>query len=218
MVTLPPELLEAPELALFEQQVRARLEDEQRRREKFREELSPDEKAEFINGEVIVQSPATAKHIILKKHLLVLLDAHVRVHRLGLVLDEKALVGLTRNDYEPDINFFSRAKAEAIQPGQHTFPAPDFIVEVLSDPTAHRDRGVKFRDYAAHGVAEYWLVDPEADVIEQYENADGQYKLLLKLDTGTIRSRVVQGFEVPVRAIFDAEENLAALRRLLAVT
>jgi hypothetical protein len=29
---------------------------------------------------------------------------------------------------------------------------------------------------------------------------------------------VVQGFEVPVRAIFDAEENLAALRRLLAVT
>lgn len=68
----------------------------------------------------------------------------------------------------------------------------------------------------AHGVAEYWLVDPEANVIEQYENAEGQYKLLLKLNTGTIRSRVVQGFEIPVRAVFDAEENLAALQRLLA--
>jgi Uma2 family endonuclease len=218
MVTLPPELIEAPELALYEQQIRARLEDEQRRREKFREELSPSVKAEFINGEIIVQSPATARHIIAKKHLLKLLDTYVQLHGLGLVLDEKALIALTRNDYEPDINFFARAKADAIQPGQHTFPAPDFIIEVLSPTTEARDRGIKFRDYAAHGVAEYWLVDPEAEVIEQYENTDSQYKLQLKLNTGTLASRVVQGFAVPVRAIFDAEENLSALRQLLVST
>lgn len=216
MVTLPRELIEAPELALYEQQIRARLEDEQRRREKFREDLSPSVKAEFINGEVIVQSPAMARHIIAKKNLLKLLDTYVGVHRLGLVLDEKALIALTRNDYEPDINFFAPGKADTILPDQHLFPAPDFIVEVLSESTEQRDRGVKFRDYAAHGVREYWLVDPATEIVEQYENADGQYKLLFKLNTGTLASRVVQGFEIPVRAIFIAEENLAALRRFLS--
>ena len=218
MVTLPPEIWEAPELALYEEQIRARLEEERRRREKFREELSPDLKAEFINGEVIVHSPAMARHIIAKKNLLTLLDAHVKVHRLGLVLDEKALIALTRNDYEPDINFFARSKADGIQPDQHVFPAPDLIVEVLSESTEHRDRGIKFRDYAAHGVREYWLIDPEAEIVEQYENADGQYKLLLKLNSGTLASRVVQAFEIPVRAIFNAEENLATLRRVVAST
>src|SRR5438876_10864540 len=135
MVTLPPELLEAPELALYEEQIRARLEEEQRRRQKFREELSPDIKAEFINGEVIVHSPAMARHIIAKKRLLILLDGYVNVHKLGLVLDEKALVAFTRNDYEPDINFFSRNKADLIRPEQHVFPVPDFVVEVLSAST-----------------------------------------------------------------------------------
>jgi Uma2 family endonuclease len=216
MVTLPAELLAAPELALFEQQIRARLEDEQRRRLRFRDELSPEAKAEFINGEAMVHSPATAQHCIVRKHLLVLLDTHARVHRLGLVLDEKALVALTRNDYEPDIAFFGPEKATTIQPRKTAFPPPDFIAEVLSDTTAHRDRGVKFRDYAAHGVAEYWLVDPETGVIEQHENADGRYQLLRKPDTGTLRSRVVPGFEIPVRALFDPEENLAALRQILA--
>lgn len=216
MVTLPPGLLEAPELALYEEQIRARLEDERARREQFREDLSPSVKAEFINGEVIVHSPAKARHIIAKKNLLALLDAYVESHRLGLVLDEKALVALTRNDYEPDLNFFGREKADAIQPDQHLFPAPDLVVEVLSESTEARDRGVKFRDYAAHGVREYWLVDPDAEIVEQYEHLEGHYELRLKVNSGTLASRVVQGFEVPVRAVFDAEENVAALRRLLA--
>jgi Uma2 family endonuclease len=216
MVTLPPGLLEAPELALYEHEIRARLEDEQRRREKFRDEMLPDVKAEFINGEIIVHSPATVQHNLVRKRLVVLLDTHISIRRLGVLLDEKALIALTRNDYEPDINFFSQEKASQLAPQQVVLPAPDFIVEVLSSSTEHRDRGVKFRDYAAHDVMEYWLVDPISEIIEQYENVDGHYKLLLKLNTGSIASRVITGFEVPIRAIFDEQEHLAALRRLLA--
>src|SRR5438309_1824016 len=146
MVTLPSGLLDAPELALYEEQIRARLEDEHRRREEFREALSPDVKAEFINGEVIVHSPATLEHNLARKHLVILLNTYVSIHRLGLVLDEKAMIELTRNDYEPDINFFGTNKAGRLERKQILLPAPDFIVEVLSDSTEHRDRGVKFRD------------------------------------------------------------------------
>jgi Uma2 family endonuclease len=216
MVTLPRELLDAPELALYEAQIRARLEEEQRRRERFRDELSPSEKAEFINGEVVVHSPATVKHNLARKRLVKLLDTHVTLHRLGMVLDEKTLIGLTRNDYEPDVNFFGPDKASRLTLDQVVLPAPDFIVEVLSTSTERNDRGVKFRDYAAHGVQEYWLVDQVLDVIEQYENVEGQFQLLLKLNTGVISSRVVRGFQIPIAAVFDDDENLAVLKQLLS--
>ena len=64
------------------------------------------------------------------------------------------MVSLTRNDYEPDICFFGVAKAAQLTPDQMRFPVPDLVVEVLSETTQAVDRGVKFDDCAAHGVAE----------------------------------------------------------------
>ena len=38
---------------------------------------------------------------------------------------------------------------------------PDFVLEVASDHTSKKDELAKWRDYAAYGVAEYWLFDPD---------------------------------------------------------
>ena len=89
-------------------------------------------------------------------------------------------------------------------------------MEVLSESTEAIDRGIKFEDYAAHGVAEYWIVDPVAETIEQYLLQEGVYRLAVKVKTGTIASAVVAGFEIPVRAVFDGAEQLAALQAILA--
>jgi len=37
----------------------------------------------------------------------------------------------------------------------------------------------------------------------------------LKASEGQIKCEVVEGFEIPIRAIFDAEENLRMLREIL---
>ena len=92
-------------------------------------------------------------------------------------------------------------------------PAPHFIADVLSTNTEATDR--KFDDYVAHGVREYWIIDPDAELIEQYLLEGDVYVLHLKMNSGTLASRVAEGFEIPVRAIFDEKENLAALRELL---
>lgn len=34
-----------------------------------------------------------------------LLRVYIRLKKLGIIMVEKALIGLTRNDYEPDIAF-----------------------------------------------------------------------------------------------------------------
>jgi Uma2 family endonuclease len=208
------ELMQAPELALWEEQIAARLREERAKREQFYRDITPSMKAEFINGGFVLHSPATVKHNLVRGRLARLLSVHVNARQLGQVFDEKLLVSLTRNDYEPDIVFYGLEKARALQPDQLRCPAPDLIVEVLSAGTEKNDRGIKFRDYAAHGVREYWLVDPESEAIEQYELAGEAYALRLKSGSGNVRSFAVPDFEIPIRALFDDETNLAELRRL----
>jgi Uma2 family endonuclease len=88
-------------------------------------------------------------------------------------------------------------------------------VEALSPSTEERDRGIKFEDYAAHGVGEYWLVDPENEIVEQYRLVDETYELVMKSKTGEIESAVVDGFVIPVRAVFDDDSHRAALQAIV---
>jgi Uma2 family endonuclease len=164
-----------------------------------------------------MQSPVKVRHEKASSSLLTLLRAYVAVHDLGYVAHEKLLISLTRNDYEPDVCYFSREKAAQFTRNQMKFPAPDFIAEVLSESTDRNDRGVKFEDYAAHRIGEYWIVDAENELVEQYLLDGEAYRLHLKMNSGSLGSNVIPGFEVPIRAIFDESENLAALRKILAV-
>ena len=163
-----------------------------------------------------MHSPAKARHLTVRDRLHELLRSYCRTRQLGTVLGEKALCVFPRNDYEPDVVFFAPEKAALIGPDTMKFPIPDFICEVLSDSTEHRDRGVKFQDFAIHGVAEYWIVDAEREVIEQYLPREGRYELALKSGSGEVASSVVPGFRIPIRALFDDAENLRVLRTLLA--
>jgi Uma2 family endonuclease len=65
-----------------------------------------------------------------------LLATFVEVRELGEAFTEKALVCLTRNDYEPDICIFGTEKSKSFASDQMQFPAADFVIEVLSEPTA----------------------------------------------------------------------------------
>ncbi len=217
--SLPPTarpLLNSPTLPRHLRALREVLDEEEARRERFIENVSPSEKAEFINGHVIVHSPTMHWHNCVADRLLVLLSTHVDLHGLGTVVGSRALVSLTRNDYEPDVCFFGREKAGEITGDTLRYPAPDLVVEVLSPSTEATDRGVKLEDYAAHGVAEYWIFDPEAETVEVYLLDGETYALRLKSDHGTLASAAVPGFAVPVRAAFDDAVNLDALRTLLA--
>jgi Uma2 family endonuclease len=209
-------VIQSPRLPIYVEELTRLLEVEKAARAEFRARTDASQTAEFINGRIIMHSPGKLKHANSVKLLLKLLDTHVEQRQLGWVGSEKVLVCLTRNDYEPDLVFYTKETAAQFRSDQTEFPAPDLVVEVLSESTEPRDRGIKFEDYAAHNVREYWLVDPEKELVEQYELAAGRYELRTKQADGTLRSVVVPGFAVPVRALFDPVENLDALRRLTA--
>lgn len=212
------QLLDTPQAPLILQRAQAILHDEQRKRQHFYEWLDEDKKAEFINGEIVVHSPALDRHNSAMLFLATLLNVFVNDRQLGYVRAEKALIELTRNSYEPDVCYFGPAKAAQIDPDQLYYPAPDFVAEVLSKSTEKIDRETKFADYAAHGVAEYWIIDPLRRTIEQYGiDADtDEYALMGSFGIkDTITSHAIAGFSFPVRAVFDATANMLALRTLL---
>lgn len=143
-------------------------------------------------------------------------SAFVRVNDLGLVRHEKAMTSFPRNDYEPDVMFFGTSKAALIDADTLRFPIPDLIIEVLSPSTEARDRGIKFQDYALHGVAEYWIVDAVAGSVEAHRLGGHVYPAADRQTDGLLTSDVIPGFEMPVRAIFDEEENARVLRSIWA--
>ncbi len=59
-------------------------------------------------------------------------------------------------------------------------------------------------------------MDPDQEVLEQYALRGDIYDLVQKSSSGEVRSTVIPGFCVPVRAFFDPEAHLQALRAILA--
>ena len=214
MPTLTEQLLKSPSLPAIADEIVSVLERERQRRLEFYATMNEDQKVEFINGEVVYQSPARHCHNMTRSNIERLVSTHVLARGLGLVLSEHALVSLARNDYEPDVVFFGNEKATQFRGDMLHYPAPDLVVEVLSPSTEAVDRGVKLEDYAAHGVAEYWIVDPDEEVIEQHVLDGKAYRLRLKVRDGEVDSFAINGLRFPARAAFDPAANLREVARL----
>lgn len=215
MTKLLEPLIASPRLPSYVQQLQEVLSREATLRHKFYEEITEQQKAEFINGQVILHSPVRREHSVVSDLLFKLLSTFVDARELGWVGHEKLLVALTRNDYEPDVAFWTSERAAEFTADQMKFPAPDFVGEVLSASTEKHDRGVKFEDYAAHGVREYWLVDPRAEQVEKFLLKGHRFVSSGICKKGVLTSEVIAGFEAPVTAVFRREANLKALRGLL---
>jgi Uma2 family endonuclease len=154
-----------------------------------------DIKAEWVDGEVIVHSPASARHVRLAKFLLQVLDRVVTHHDLGEVLGPELQIRLAalRRRRVPDILFVSKERLGIIQPN-HVEGAPDLIIEIVSPDSLARDWREKYLEYEAAGVREYWVIEPMAERVEAYaQGEDNRYTRIEETDD-TIRSMVLAGF------------------------
>lgn len=95
-----------PNAFLFVEQVNKYLADEQKKRRHFYS-IFDENKMEFINGEIFFQSPLKLQHNNATVLLGMLIKAFVAKHQFGFVGVEKIMISLTRNNYEPDIFFWT---------------------------------------------------------------------------------------------------------------
>lgn len=212
------ELMDSPDLLEHVAYLNKVAEDEKRRRKRFYKDLDEDTKAEFINGQIVVHSPVRQAHLQAGFFITNLLGNFSLWRELGVVYSEKCLIRCKRNDYEPDICFFSHAKCAGWGGDKLVFPPPDLVVEILSPSTVSNDRTLKLHDYARHKVREYWIVDADERAVEQYALLSGkkEYGLKNRLSgKDSLSSTVLTGFIVPVSAFFSAGDYERAMRDLL---
>jgi Uma2 family endonuclease len=138
--------------------------------------LFPDDglRHELIDGEHYVTPAPNSKHqkIVLKLGARIL--GWVEQHQTGEVFVAPFDVVVSEFDVvEPDVMFMSSARAAAILKSANVQGVPDLVVEVGSPTTRRRDETVKRALYERAGVSEYWVVDPELDLVRVYRR-DGE--------------------------------------------
>ncbi len=130
---------------------------------------------EAIEGDLYVTPAPTVRHQRISKRLERALLALLEDPGHGELLH--APVGVefpaTEEGVQPDILFVSNAR-RGIVADDWLRGAPDLVVEILSPTTASRDRGIKLRLYERQGVAEYWIVDHEAEAVEVWRFEEGR--------------------------------------------
>jgi Uma2 family endonuclease len=162
--------------------------------EQFLDWADEDTLAEWVDGAVVMISPASLRHQLLGEFLRTILSSFVRLHGLGQVVEPPFQMKLPRSGREPDILYIAHDHLDRLRETYLDGPA-DLVVEIISPESVDRDRTVKFAEYQEAGVPEYWLLDPAREQAEFYQlNAEGRYEQV-KVDTdGSYRCRSVPGF------------------------
>lgn len=182
----------------------------------FLEWCDEDTHAEWVNGSVIMASPASVKHQIIAGFMYAVLRHYVERHALGLVLPPPLLMKLGHASREPDVLFVSTEHMHRFKDTYLDGPA-DLVVEVISPDSGGRDRGDKFYEYREAGIREYWLIDPSLHEAEFYRlDAEGRYRLMSLEAGGIYRSEIVRGFWLRMDWLWQHPypNALAALREL----
>jgi Uma2 family endonuclease len=159
---------------------------------------------QLIDGELMASPAPTRDHQWSILQLSSQFNTFVLTRNLGAVYCSPIDVYFTDEEaYQPDIIFISQKKLNNL--GKRIDIIPDLIVEVLSPSNAYHDLVHKKNVYEAHGVKEYWIVDPIEKTIEVFENRDGQFVTIAKArKAGRVSSKLLEGFSTELNSIFSA--------------
>jgi Uma2 family endonuclease len=167
--------------------------------EQFMDWADEDTLAEWVDGRVIMTSPASLPHQELVDFVHDLLKRCAALHDLGRAIQAPFVQHLSDipSAREPDVLFVAREHLDRLTPpGRATSlegPA-DLVVEVLSPDSVKRDYEDKFREYAWGGVPEYWIVDVTSRQARFFQlDAQGTYQPVAPDAQGVYRSRAVPG-------------------------
>ena len=182
--------------------------------EEFLAWADEDTLAEWIDGEVVMYSPASRRHQEIGLFLGQVIGLHVEYSGAGKILVPPFQMKLAQSGREPDLLFVAKTNLGRLKETYLDGPA-DLVVEIVSPESVGRDRGVKFYEYEQAGVPEYWLIDPQTKRAEFYQlTAANQYRLVQPDAEGTYRSAVLPDFWLRVEWLW--QEPLPSLIRTLA--
>jgi Uma2 family endonuclease len=171
--------------------------------------LFPDDgrRHELIDGEHYVTASPNTRHQRISLRLAVALGGYFQAYPdRGELFAAPFDVVLSNFDVvEPDLLVVLEDQRE-ITTEIHVRGAPAIVVEILSPGTRRVDEKIKYGLFARTGVREYWVVDPELDLIKVFRRAlDGSFPRVDELTSDandTLSTPLLPDFALALDALF----------------
>jgi len=184
--------------------------------EDFYRQADEDSDWEYLDGRIVMHSPASDRHENLFRFLLIVLGAYVDERGGAVVRGSRYPMRLDADwSPEPDILVVRTARRHLITPRRLEGPA-DMVVEIASESDPRLDVREKLPRYRQAGIDEIWFVNPfSKDVLAETRTAAGYSTKTLS--AGRLESTVVPGFWIDVAWLWEEElpPTLQCLRRIL---
>lgn len=189
--------------------------------EDFLDWCDEDTLAEWVDGEVVMVSPASLRHQDLGNFHPALFRIVAEQEHLGRVIPAPFQMRLEMppRGREPDIIFVARDNLGRLRPTYLDGPA-DLVVEITSPESFAREWGHKFVEYERAGVSEYRLIDPDRRHADFYRlGDDGRYRTIFMGERGEnaspnlprLRLRVEWFWSGPLPNILDVLRELSTV-------
>jgi len=173
-------------------------------------DLDEDEPGELSQGRLVEEEVPSILHEIVVAWLLRVLGNWAAPRRYIVFGSEHKLAVSATRGRKADVCMYTPGTRLRARAALSRTP-PALIVEVLS-PRARdvrRDRLEKLEEYAQFGVRWYWLLDPEARVLELLElGSDGRYVHTRSVSEGQVHVAGFEGLTLDLSALWIEAEDL----------
>jgi len=165
-----------------------------------------DTRYELENGELIVMPPESELNRRIAMFLLVYF-AQQGIPSYRLTMKTEIVVNGSRATSRlPDLIVLSEELAIALEGSRRStitidMPPPLLVVEVVSPHQENRDYRYKRSEYAARGIAEYWIVDPMQQRVTVLEWVEGLYEEVVYTGDSAIASPVLGVLELTAQRL-----------------
>lgn len=137
---------------------------------------------ELVDGELVEMPPETDKNNLISIYLLSVFLQFVPIKLIRHKDTEIVVTGNRTRVRLPDLMILTAELLVAIGGGRATItqdmPSPALVVEVVSPGKVNEDRDYRYKrsEYAARGIPEYWIVDPDQARVTVLNLVDGLYE------------------------------------------
>jgi len=161
---------------------------------------------ELIDGEHYVTPSPNTRHQRISGRLHLAIGGWLETHQVGQLFYAPYDIVISRFDIvEPDLVYFSNARAAELLTTLHATGAPELVIEIGSPGTRRRDETIKLRLYERAGVVEYWFVDPAKDRVRVYRKTGDLFGAPATLSGkagDVLATPLLTGLELPLAPIF----------------
>ncbi|RZM75481.1 Uma2 family endonuclease [Leptolyngbya iicbica] len=168
-----------------------------------------DQRQELVNGAIVEMPPESEGNNDIARKLLFELAKLLPITLIAYKDTEIEVTGRRATCRIPDLLVHTAESKAAIADARRAtitrdMPPPALVVEIVSPGQVNQERDYRYKhtEYAARGIAEYWIVDPATQQVTLCLWVNGRYEDSVYTDSEKLKSTVVPEFALSPREIF----------------